>query len=67
MFFYIQSVSTGLVLDVTTDGPIITYEYHGGPNQLFRYDQETEMLHSALNGFDHLIRFFYLFNEVLIF
>ncbi|KAJ6648332.1 Actinohivin [Pseudolycoriella hygida] len=51
MWFYIQNIQTGLVLDVTNDGKgeIITYPYHGGNNQLWRY--ENDMIYSKLNGF----------------
>lgn len=54
IWFYIQNISTGLVLDIKHkgkgEGELITYPYHGGDNQLFRYDIATGMLHSKMNG-----------------
>ncbi|KAG4075397.1 hypothetical protein HA402_015050 [Bradysia odoriphaga] len=52
IWFYIQNISTGLVLDIKHkgDGEVITYPCHGGDNQLFRYDPATQMIHSKMNG-----------------
>lgn len=50
MWFYIQNIATGLVLDVKENGSgeVITYTYHGGNNQLFMY--ENGMIFSKFNG-----------------
>ncbi len=55
-FVLLQNVQSGMVLDVKHNGKgeLITYKFHGGANQLFYYDQATEMIHSKLNGFVHL-------------
>lgn len=52
MWFYIQNISTGLVVDIKHKGKgeVIMYPYHGGDNQLFRYDVASEMIYSKLNG-----------------